>query len=99
MHGFESHAATQLVNLAQLGAIAATVGWLAERTLNTGVSTRGLPLLAGLFGIYLGSHAWFLNTVEGPMVAGQALFPALAGAFAVCSFLKLANLGLAAPRW
>ena len=89
----------QLLTLAQLGVIAAVVGWLAERLLNTGVSTRGLPLLAGLFGIYLSSHISFLDIARGPTLAGQAVLPAFVGAFVVCSFLKLASLGLAGPRW
>jgi len=99
MNAADPHVVTQLLNLAQLGLVAAAVGWFAERLLNTGVSTRGLPLLAGLFGIYLSSHVSFLPLADGPMLAGQALLPAFAGTFVVCSFLKLANLGLAGPRW
>ena len=99
MYGDESQVMTQMLSLAQLAVIAASVGWLAERLLNTGVSTRGLPLLAGLFGIYLSSHVSFLPTLDGPSLAGHALLPAFAGAFAVCSFLKLASLGMAGPRW
>ena len=86
------------MSLVQLALIAGVVGWLAERLLNTGMSTRGLPLLAGLFGIYLSSHFSFLPA-DGPVLAGHALIPAFAGAFAVCSFLKLASLGMAGPRW
>jgi len=99
MDGSQTPVIVQLLNLAQLGVIAAAVGWFAERLLNTGVSTRGLPLLAGLFGIYLSSHVSFLDLVHGPTLAGQALLPAFVGAFVVCSFLKLASLGLAGPRW
>jgi hypothetical protein len=99
MNGSEPHLVAQLLNLTQLGLIAAAVGWSAERLLNTGVSTRGLPLLAGLFGIYLSSHFAFLPLSSGPVLAGHALLPAFAGAFVVCSFLKLAGLGLAGPRW
>jgi uncharacterized membrane protein YeaQ/YmgE (transglycosylase-associated protein family) len=99
MDGAEPHLVTQVLTLAQLGVVAAVVGWFAERLLNTGVSTRGLPLLAGLFGIYLGSHFSFLPGTMGPMLAGHALLPAFAGAFVVCSFLKLAGLGFAGPRW
>ena len=98
MYGTETHMAAQALSLTQLAVVAAAVGWFAERLLNTGVSTRGLPLLAGLFGIYLSSHVSFLQ-VDGPQLAGQALVPAFAGAFVVCSFLKLANLGMAGPRW
>jgi uncharacterized membrane protein YeaQ/YmgE (transglycosylase-associated protein family) len=90
---------SELLSLVQLALIAGIVGWLAERVLNTGMPTRGWPLLAGLFGIYLSSHFSFLPTDAGPMLAGHALIPAFAGAFAVCSFLKLTNLGMAGPRW
>jgi uncharacterized membrane protein YeaQ/YmgE (transglycosylase-associated protein family) len=99
MNGSEPQVVTQLLNLAQVGVVAAAVGWFAERLLNTGVSTRGLPLLAGLFGIYLSSHVSFLPLAGGPTLAGQAVLPAFVGAFVVCSFLKLASLGMAGPRW
>jgi len=100
MNTLEPQVGTQLLSLVQLGVVAAAVGWFAERLLNTGVSTRGLPLLAGLFGIYLSSHVFsFLPLVAGPTLAGQALLPAFVGAFVVCSFLKLASLGIAGPRW
>jgi hypothetical protein len=89
----------QVLSLAQLGVVAAAVGWFANRLLDTGVSTRGLPFLAGLFGIYLSSHLSFLPMADGPSLAGHALLPAFAGAIVVCSFLKLANLGIAGPRW
>ena len=89
----------ELFGLVQLALIAGVIGWLADRLLNTGVSTRGLPLLAGLFGIYLGSHFSFLPTNAGPVLAGHAVLPAFAGAVTVCSFLKLASLGMAGPRW
>ena len=58
-----------------------------------------MPVLAGLFGIYLSSHLSFLPITSGPMLGGHALLPAFVGAFGVCSFLKLATLGLAGPRW
>jgi uncharacterized membrane protein YeaQ/YmgE (transglycosylase-associated protein family) len=89
----------ELFGLVQLALIAGVIGWLADRLLNTGVSTRGLPLLAGLFGIYLGSHFSFLPMDAGPVLAGHAVLPAFAGAVTVCSFLKLASLGMAGPRW
>lgn len=90
---------SELLHLAQLAVTAAVLGWLAERLLDTGVTTRGLPFLAGLFGIYLSSHASILPVNPGPTLAGHAVLPAFAGALAVCSFLKLANLGFAGPRW
>ena len=89
----------ELLGLVQLALIAGVVGWLADRLLDTGVSSRGLPLLAGLFGIYLSSHFSYLPINAGPVLAGHALLPAFAGAFMVCSFLKLASLGMAGPRW
>ena len=89
----------ELLGLVQLALIAGVVGWLADRLLDTGVSTRGLPLLAGLFGIYLSSHFSYLPINVGPMLAGHAVLPAFAGAVMVCSFLKLASLGMAGPRW
>jgi uncharacterized membrane protein YeaQ/YmgE (transglycosylase-associated protein family) len=99
MQGAESQFMSQVLSLAQLAVVAAAVGWIAEWILNTGVTTRGLPLLAGLFGIYLSSEFSFLHLVDGPTLAGQALVPAFMGAFAVCTFLKLATLGFAGPRW
>ena len=99
MDGSEPHLVAQVFNLVELGVIAAVVGWLAERLLNTGVSTRGLPVLAGLFGIYLSSHLSFLPITSGPVLGEHALLPAFVGAFGVCSFLKLATLGFAGPRW
>jgi uncharacterized membrane protein YeaQ/YmgE (transglycosylase-associated protein family) len=99
MQGVEPQFMAQVLSLAQLAVVAAAVGWIAEWILNTGVTTRGLPLLAGLFGIYLGSELSFLHLIDGPTLAGQALVPAFMGAFVVCSFLKLANLGFAGPRW
>ena len=89
----------ELLGLVQLALIAGVVGWLADRLLDTGVSSRGLPLLAGLFGIYLSSHFSYLPINAGPVLAGHAVLPAFAGAFMVCSFLKLASLGMAGPRW
>jgi uncharacterized membrane protein YeaQ/YmgE (transglycosylase-associated protein family) len=89
----------ELLSLVQLALIAGVIGWLADRLLDTGVSTRGLPLLAGLFGIYLSSHFSYLPINAGPMLAGHALLPAFVGAFTVCTFLKLASLGMAGPRW
>ena len=89
----------ELFSLVQLAVVAGMVGWLADRLLDTGVSTRGLPLLAGLFGIYLSSHLSFLQVDVGPVLAGHAVLPAFAGAVTVCTFLKLANLGMAGPRW
>jgi len=89
----------ELLSVVQLALVAGLVGWVADFLLDTGVSTRGLPLLAGLFGIYLSSHFSFLQINVGPVLAGHAVLPAFAGAVTVCSFLKLASLGMAVPRW
>ena len=89
----------ELLSVVQLALVAGLVGWVADFLLDTGVSTRGLPLLAGLFGIYLSSHFSFLQIDVGPVLAGHAVLPAFAGAVTVCSFLKLASLGMAGPRW
>ena len=86
----------ELLSLVQLALVAGVIGWLADRLLATGVSSRGLPMLAGLFGIYLSSHFSF---DAGPILAGHAVLPAFGGAVTVCSFLKLASLGMAGPRW
>ena len=99
MDGSEPHVLAQGLSLIQLGLIAGALGWFAEYLLNTGVSTRGMPFLAGLFGIYVSSHLSFLPASSGPVLGGHALLPAFAGAFVICSFLKLANLGMAGPRW
>ena len=90
---------SQMWTLAQLTAVAAAAGWVAERLLDTGIQTRGLPLLAGLFGLYVGPHLLDMTGWQGgPMLAGHALLPALAGALGICAFLKLLNLGAAGPR-
>ena len=84
----------------RLIAVAALAGWTAERMLDTGVRTRGLPFLSGLFGLYVGPHLLQMTGwPSGPMVAGQPLFAAFAGALVISGFLKLASLGAAGPRW
>ena len=90
----------QAWSLLQLVVVAALAGWIAERLLDTGVHTRGLPFLSGLFGLYVGPQ--LLNWAgwpSGPLIAGQPLFAAFAGALVVGGFLKLASLGAAGPRW
>lgn len=90
----------QAWNLLQLVAVAALAGWTAERVLDTGVHTRGLPFLSGLFGLYLGPHlANLTGWPSGPIVAGQPIVAAFAGALVIGGFLKLASLGAAGPRW
>ena len=90
----------QAWSLLQLVVVAALAGWIAERLLDTGVHTRGLPFLSGLFGLYVGPQMLDLaGWPSGPMIAGQPLFAAFAGAMVVGGFLKLASLGAAGPRW
>jgi hypothetical protein len=86
-------------DLGQLVAVAAAAGWATERLLDTGVRTRGLPFLSGLFGLYVGPHVLGMaGWPAGPVIAGQPLFAAFAGTLCVGAFLKLASLGVAGPR-
>jgi hypothetical protein len=90
----------QAWNLLQLVAVAALAGWTAERVLDTGVHSRGLPFLSGLFGLYIGPHLLDLTGwPSGPIVAGEPVLAAFAGAMLIGGFLKLATLGAAGPRW
>jgi len=88
---------TQAWLLAQVTALAAAAGWMADRLLDTGVRTRGLSFLAGLFGLYVGRHLIDAAGLwGGPTIAGQPLIGAFLGALGICGFLKLVNLAL--PR-
>lgn len=98
--GYDPELAGQAWSLFQLVTVAALAGWTAERVLDTGVKTRGLPFLSGLFGLYVGPHLLALTGwPSGPSVAGQPLLAAFAGALVISGFLKLASLGAAGPRW
>ena len=89
----------QAWNLLQLVTVAALAGWTAERVLDTGVRSRGLPFLSGLFGLYVGPQLLAMTGWPmGPVVAGQPLLAAFAGALAIGAFLKLATLGAAGPH-
>src|SRR5262249_24601871 len=71
-----------------------------ERTVDTGLKTRGTAPLAGLAGLYIGRALWaWGGWSAGPIVGGFPVVPAVAGAFAVCALLKLLRLGAAGPRW
>ena len=86
-------------SLAELVVVAALAGWSAERLLDTGVRSRGLPFLSGLFGLYIGPWVLDMTGVPmGPTIAGQPLIAAFAGALLIGGFLKLASLGTAGPR-
>jgi uncharacterized membrane protein YeaQ/YmgE (transglycosylase-associated protein family) len=90
----------QAWDIFRLVVVAALAGFTAERLLDTGVRTRGLPFLSGLFGLYVGPHLLqYTGWPSGPMVAGQPLLAAFAGALVISAFLKLASLGAAGPRW
>jgi uncharacterized membrane protein YeaQ/YmgE (transglycosylase-associated protein family) len=89
----------QAWTMIQLVVVAFAAGWMAERVLDTGVHTRGLPFLSGLFGLYVGPRLLEVTGwPAGPEVAGQPLLGAIAGAMVVGSFLKLASLGAAGSR-
>jgi hypothetical protein len=93
-------AVNDAIRAAQAAAGAMLVGWLTERVLDTGFDIVGIGSLAGLVGGWLGSTFWSWGGWDvGPSFGGFAVFPALAGAFAVCALLKLVNVGMAGPRW
>jgi uncharacterized membrane protein YeaQ/YmgE (transglycosylase-associated protein family) len=97
--GWDPELGRQAISLIQVMAIAATAGWTADRLLDTGVETRGLPLLAGLFGVYIGPYLLQLTGwPPGPMLAGHPVLAAFGGAIVVCGFLKLASLATAGSR-
>jgi uncharacterized membrane protein YeaQ/YmgE (transglycosylase-associated protein family) len=96
------HTATMmdLQQLAAVMAIAIMAGVMAEILLETGVHSRGLPVLAGLFGLYVGHWLFEVTGMPvGPVIAGYPILPAFVGAFGFCAFAKLASLGAAGPRW
>ncbi len=95
-HAYEPELLSQAWTLVQLVVVAGLAGWVAERLLDTGVRTRGLPFLSGLFGLYVGPRVLDLaGWPAGPEIAGQPLFAAFAGALLIGGFLKLASLGTA----
>jgi len=97
MLGFSPDMMQQAWSLAQVTTVAAAAGWTADRLLDPGIHTRGIPLLAGLLGLVLGPQlAQTTGWPSGPEVAGYPLAAAFAGALAVCAFLKLAHLATAA---
>jgi hypothetical protein len=99
-HAYEPELMSQAWALAQLVFVAGLAGWSAERLLDTGVRSRGLPFLSGLFGLYVGPRVLELTGwPSGPVVAGQPLFAAFGGALLIGCFLKLATLGSANARW
>lgn len=95
-HAMDPQLVGQAWDLLQLVTVAALAGWTTERLLDTGVRSRGLPFLSGLFGLYVGPQLLAMTGCPtGPEVAGQPLLAAFAGALAIGGFLKLASLGTA----
>ncbi len=98
-HAYEPEWMSQAWALLQLVVVAGAAGWSAERLLDTGVHSRGLPFLSGLFGLYVGPKIIELTGwPAGPEVMGQPLFAAFGGAMVIGCFLKLASLGAAGSR-
>lgn len=98
MHG--GSMISELHQLVAVVAIAISAGVMAEMLLQTGVHSRGLPVLAGLFGLYVGHWLFEVTGMPvGPMIGGYPILPAWVGAFGFCAFAKLASLGVAGPRW
>jgi hypothetical protein len=98
-HAYEPELLSQAWALVQLVVVAGLAGWSAERLLDTGVHSRGLPFLSGLFGLYVGPRIIDLTGwPAGPEVMGQPLFAAFAGSLAIGCFLKLASLSAAGSR-
>ena len=92
--------ANEAYQLAETIVAAMLAGWVAERTLDTGLRIPGTAALAGLVGLYIGRTLWTWGDWNtGPVIAGFPVVPATAGAFAVCGLLKLIRLGAAGPRW
>jgi len=85
--------------LCQLTVFCQLVGWVAERVLDTGLRARFVPLLCGVAGLWAGSWLSGLESV-GPVLAGQPILPACAGALAISTLFKLVGLAAASgPRW
>jgi uncharacterized membrane protein YeaQ/YmgE (transglycosylase-associated protein family) len=99
-HASSPAAVNDAIRAAQAAAGAMLAGWLTERVLDTGFDVVGIGPLAGLLGTWLGSSLWSWGGWDvGPSLGSFAVLPALAGAFLVCSLLKLVHVGMAGPRW
>ena len=87
-----------ILQILQIGVLALLAGWLAEQLLD--IHVRGLALVSGLAGLYLGSWLWAVGGwAYGPTVAGAGIMPLFVGALAVSGFVKLLALGASGPRW
>ena len=90
---------TQLLGLAQVVGVAGGFGWTAYHLIDPGIRARGLPILAGLAGLYGGGWVARLTTVDlGPSIWGYGLVPSFLGALGVCALLRVVSLGLAGSR-
>ncbi len=75
-------------------------GWIAERSVDTGMKSHAVAPVAGFLGLYIGHVLWTWGGWNaGPTIGGFPVAPLCAGAFAVCGVLKLVRLGVAGPRW
>jgi uncharacterized membrane protein YeaQ/YmgE (transglycosylase-associated protein family) len=87
------------LTLLQTCAVVVLAGWIAERALDTGIRVRGLFVFCGAAGLYAGAWLWAaVGWPNGPVVGGQAIVPAFAGALAVAAVFKLINLGTTGSR-
>jgi len=87
------------LTLLQTSALAVLAGWIAERALDTGIRVRGLFVLCGAAGLPVGAWLWaVVGWPDGPILGGQAIVPAFAGALAVAAVFKLINLGTTGSR-
>ncbi len=85
--------------LLQVSLVAVVAGLLAEALVDTGTRARGMPLLCGLTGVWLGNWAARLaDWSPAPHVADHALLPALLGTLTVAVFVKLVGLGIVGPQ-
>jgi uncharacterized membrane protein YeaQ/YmgE (transglycosylase-associated protein family) len=89
----------EALSLLQTTGLALLFGWAAERLLDTGLAVRGLPLLCGVSGLWVGT--WLFAAAgwpPGPRLAGHALVPTFLGAVAIATAFKLVGLAVDGPR-
>ncbi len=103
MYGAATETAPEVIehvsHLVKVTGAAMLVGWATERLLDTGVRIPGIGIAAGIVGYLVGS--WFWDVTGWPyglILATVPVAPVVAGAIAVCGFLKLAGIAAASPR-